>query len=260
MLYVLRTILLAMDWEFERCIFIEYGENYSTRFTELMDDGPWGRAYCLVNGITGGTSTLLVDVTIIWHCWVLWDHQWRIVLLPIICAIAGTIMKTMQILSYFPNSTDDISNTGGSVHYFIDWVSIYALLTLVTTLMCTVLIVYRIIRFAHRLLVFRGILSALIESSTIYMLALIVYLVLVGRNMIAVYYTDIIASYVKAIALTLLVLRVVARSNSGSSNEEHNASRDLSVICFQRMDENSCDDIGESSVPGSHYRTSDPML
>ncbi|SJL15550.1 uncharacterized protein ARMOST_19051 [Armillaria ostoyae] len=57
-------------------------------FSALMVDGPWWQAHSFINGITGGISTLLVDVTMIWHCWVLWDCQWRIVVLPIICAIA----------------------------------------------------------------------------------------------------------------------------------------------------------------------------
>lgn len=103
-------------------------------------------------------------------------------------------MKTLQILSTFP--IDEISNTGGFVQN-INWVSIYAVLTLITTLVCTILIVYRIVRFAHRLLFFRSIISALIESSTIYTLALILYLVLEGRNMTATEYADIFAAYVK---------------------------------------------------------------
>ncbi len=56
---------------------------------------------------------------------------------------------------------------------------------------------YRIVRSARRLLLFRRITSALIESTMIYTLALIVYLVLVGRNMMDAYYAYIVAAYAR---------------------------------------------------------------
>ncbi|SJL15473.1 uncharacterized protein ARMOST_18971 [Armillaria ostoyae] len=248
-LYVLRTVSFTMDWVFESRAFIEYGDNYYSVSTAL-DNGPWWSAYYILDGIAGGSSTLLVDVTIIWRCWVLWDRQWRIVLLPIICAIAGTFMKTMQLLSGFFDSTDDISKTGGFAQN-INWSLIYALLILATNLICTLSIVYRIICFAHRLLLSRSIISALIESSAIYTLALVVYLALVGRNMTAAFYADVVAAYIRAIAPTLLVLRVAAMS---TASEETTSSRDLSDIHFKRRDENSGDDTGDSNSPGSHCR------
>ncbi|KAK0244839.1 hypothetical protein EDD85DRAFT_979891 [Armillaria nabsnona] len=196
MLYFFSTIAFLMAWVFGYRAFITYGDNYYTVFSALMDEGPWWRAYFLVDAITGGSSRLLADVTIIWRCWVLWDRQWRIVFLPIICAIAGTVMKVMQIFSAFHNVTYDISKTGVFAVQ-IDWSLIYILLTLTATVLCTVLIVYRIVHFTHRLLLFRSIISALIESSAIYTLALILYLALVARNMTAAYYTDTFAAYVR---------------------------------------------------------------
>ncbi|SJL15476.1 uncharacterized protein ARMOST_18974 [Armillaria ostoyae] len=216
-LYVLATISFVIDWVFGHRAFITYGDNYYTVFSALMDDGPWWRACFLIDAITGGGSTLLVDVTIIWRCWVLWDRQWRIVFLPIICTIAGTAMKIMETLSVVYSSTDDISKIGVFAPQ-IDWSLIYIVLTLTTTVLCTVLILYRIGRFAHRLLLFRSIISALIESSAIYTLALVVYLALVRGNTMSAAYADIVATYVRAIAPTLLVLRVAARSTPQGSH------------------------------------------
>ncbi len=104
-------------------------------------------------------------------------------------------MKAMQLFSdihlfhYFSQGTLFLTE--------INWSLIYIVLHLTTTLMCTLLIVYRIVRFAHRLFLFRHIISALIESAMIYTLMLIVYLALVGRNLMAAYYADIVAAYVK---------------------------------------------------------------
>ncbi|PBK96082.1 hypothetical protein ARMGADRAFT_1028298 [Armillaria gallica] len=244
-----------MNWAFVCPAFIQYGDNYYSVFSALTDEGPWWRAYYLIACITGGISTLLVDVTIIWRCWVVWDRQWRIISLPGICAIAAMIMKTMQILNDLHNYTYDISNTRLFAQN-IDWSLIYALLVLATNLICTLLIVYRIIRFAQRLFLFRSIISALIESSAIYTLVLIVYLALVGRNMMVAYYADMVAAYIRAFSPTFLVLRVAARPTSGEdTNSKMTASSDLSVIHFTPLDENSCDDVCEENIPQSHSRT-----
>ncbi len=63
--------------------------------------------------------------------------------------------------------------------------------------MCTVLIVYRIVRFAHRLIFFRSIISALIESSAIDTLSLMVYLVVQRGDGMAADYADIIFPYAR---------------------------------------------------------------
>lgn len=67
MLYVLSTISFAEEWIFERRAFIEHGKNYYCVYTALVNFSPWWRADFLINSITGGISTLLVDVTIVYH-------------------------------------------------------------------------------------------------------------------------------------------------------------------------------------------------
>ncbi|PBK61708.1 hypothetical protein ARMSODRAFT_981280 [Armillaria solidipes] len=238
------TLWAILNWACDGGAFIDYGYNYYTVYTALTVDGPWGVAWDLVNGITGGISTLLVDI---WRCWELWGRQWQIVSLPVISAVVGTTMKTLQNISIF---THDISKTGGFTPS-IDWEQIYAMLTLMTNLMCTLLIVYRIVRFAHTLFFFRSIIFALIESSAVYTLALIVYLVLEGRSTRTSEYAGSFADYNRAIAPTLLVLRVATGSTSSFDDKESNQSRIISDICFRPMDENS-DDSSVKSFSGSH--------
>ncbi|KAK0201361.1 hypothetical protein DFS33DRAFT_979657 [Desarmillaria ectypa] len=218
-LYVLSTILFGMNWAFERRAFIGCGDNYYSVYTTLVDISPWWKAYFLVGGITGGTSTLLVDITIIWRCWILWDRQWRLVSLPIICAVSGTVMKVMQILSVFHDSTKEISKTGVFAAV-IDWSLIYISLTLATNITCTFLITYRIVRHTPRMSASRKIVEMLIESSAMYSLSLIVYLVLVSKNSRTGYYTDIIAAYIKTIAPTFLVGRVSAHAKASSYRQK----------------------------------------
>ncbi|KAK0460267.1 uncharacterized protein EV420DRAFT_1763158 [Desarmillaria tabescens] len=219
MLYIFLTILFGSDWAFRHRAFIEHGNNYYSVFSALVDPCPWWRAYILIGGLSGGISSVLVDVTIIWRCWVLWDRQWRIVSLPILCTMAGTVMKTMQVLSVFRTSTDDVNDVRGFVEK-IDWSLSYILMTLATTLTCMLLIVYRVARQASGMSASRKIVKMLIESSAIYSLSLIVYLALVSKNLESVFYADLIAAYIKAIAPTLLVGRISAHANASSRRQQ----------------------------------------
>ncbi len=102
----------------------------------------------------------------------------------------------MEILSIFGNLPHNISKQG----YFsaeIDWSLIYVSLTLATTLICTLLIMYRILQRAPGMNASRKIIEMLIESSAMYSLALIIYLALLSKNLEPGYYADIIAAYVK---------------------------------------------------------------
>ncbi len=99
-------------------------------------------------------------------------------------------MKTIQTLSNLHSFTDEISKSSEFAGE-IDWSLIYILMTLATTVICTILILYRIIRLAHRVSLFRSIISTLAESSAMYSLVLIVYLALVVKNLRVAYYADI---------------------------------------------------------------------
>ncbi len=106
------------------------------------------------------------------------------------------VMKILQTLSNIHNFTEDNRKTG---HFAaeIDWTLIYIFMTLATTLLCTLLIIYRIIWHAPRMSGSRKIIEMLIESCAMYPLSLIIYLALVSRNLDSAYYADIISVYIK---------------------------------------------------------------
>ncbi len=102
-------------------------------------------------------------------------------------------MQTFKNLLNFTDTIDISPRFVGDM----DWSLIYILMTLATTVICTILILYRIIRLAHRIFLFRSIISILIESSAMYSLALIVYLALVVKNLEVAYYADTFAAYIR---------------------------------------------------------------
>ncbi len=65
MLHILSTIVLGNNWTFEHQGLIEYGDNYYSIYSAMEDNGPRWRADYVIDGITGGIGTLLVDITIV---------------------------------------------------------------------------------------------------------------------------------------------------------------------------------------------------
>lgn len=217
MLYLLATIGFSFDWAFLRREFIEYGDNFFTAFQAAQLYSPWWIAYELVDSITGGIGTFLVDITLIWRCWVIWDRQWRIVTLPAVCALAGTAAKIVQLYSVLLGTTDDVDETSAFDSQIAFFSGMYIAMTLATTLLCTALIVYRILRVSgvHS---YRGVLVVLIESSALYSLSLIVNLAFVIRDSDGCFYADTIMMYIKSIAPTLLVARVPFKFRRGDTH------------------------------------------
>ncbi|KAK0494454.1 hypothetical protein EDD18DRAFT_1106986 [Armillaria luteobubalina] len=248
LLYLLSTMAFAISWAFESRAFIQYGYNYYSVFSAFTDDGPWWSACYLISSITGGINTILVDVTLIWRCWELWGHQWWVILLPMMCAVVGTVMKGMQ--TYSDIHVLHLSDTNALNDYVaqIDWPLIYSLMTLATNLMCTLFIVYRIVRFAT-IFSFRNVISAMIQSSAIYSLAMIVYLFLLG----GICWPQVMqtSSWGTGIAPTFLMLRVAAGSTASSDESAH--SRPLSDINFRPIGgDTSSSNPSDQSVSESH--------
>ncbi|KAK0244847.1 hypothetical protein EDD85DRAFT_809833 [Armillaria nabsnona] len=157
----------------------------------------------------------------VWRCWVIWDRQWKIVTLPAVCAFAGTVAKIIQLRSDLLDTTEDVGDTSGFSSQIAFFSAMYISLTLATTLLCTALIVYRILRVSGVRSYF-GILEVLLESSAIYSLSLIVYLAFVFRDSDDCFYADTIMTYIKAMAPTLLVARVASKSHRGDALGEGN--------------------------------------
>lgn len=99
--------------------------------------------------------------------------------------------------------------------------TIYVSLTLATTLLCTLLIVYRILSIewakpklvgtrSYNLGAYRNVIEVVVESAALYSAALIVYIVVIFQDGTVLDYIDTIAGFIRAIAPTLLVGRVAS--------------------------------------------------
>ncbi|PBK64681.1 hypothetical protein ARMSODRAFT_1022952 [Armillaria solidipes] len=209
-LYVLSTISFAFMWFFVRFGFIGNGQNALTVFGGLAAFNNQCNVFQTTVGVTGIICTFLADGAMIRRCWVIWGSRWSIVLIPILLLITETVIKSVQIyhLLYDVLESDELSKYGGT-----KWTILYTSLILATTLMCTFLIVYRILSVGGikaGLRTYRGVVEVIVESAALYSTILIIYISLKARDELCSVYADAISASIKGFAPTLLVGRVAA--------------------------------------------------
>ncbi|PBK67630.1 hypothetical protein ARMSODRAFT_959263 [Armillaria solidipes] len=210
LLHALITINFGANWSYIHSAFIKNGRSFWTVDKKLS--GPSQAAY-LEMGISASMSAILADLYMIWYCWMVWGRRWLAVLLPILSLISATASKIMAMYStYFQ---------GNSVGFPV----LYSSLFLVTTLWCTLLIIYRIVTVAGvgrgaegRLRVYCHLIEVLVESSALYSISLILFLAFTIREDFGLYYFDVIAGIAKGLAPTLLIGRITAGHRARSDD------------------------------------------
>ncbi|PBK98550.1 hypothetical protein ARMGADRAFT_1130721 [Armillaria gallica] len=110
-LHILATIWLGYAWAFIHHAFIDKGQNCFTVFMELNGFSPMAVQATRAAGITSSISTFIADSSLIWRCWIMWGHQWIIIVIPVLCAILGTVFKGIQIYHNCVDSIDDIADS-----------------------------------------------------------------------------------------------------------------------------------------------------
>ncbi|KAK0219981.1 hypothetical protein IW262DRAFT_1554463 [Armillaria fumosa] len=202
LLYALITIGFAADWPFLHSAFIDNGQSFWTVHLKLTSAA---QATYWETGIAAFMSTLLADSYIIWCCWMVWGRHWLVVLLSILFLVCAIVSRIVVI--YY-----NYSNAPTSMNLFL---MLYTSSVLATTLSCTLLTIYRILTVTGtrrgaegRLRVYHRFIEALVESSALYAISLILYLAFIIRHNWGELYLEVIAATAKGIAPTLLVGRI----------------------------------------------------
>ncbi|KAG7441220.1 uncharacterized protein BT62DRAFT_923445 [Guyanagaster necrorhizus] len=215
-LYVLATVYMGVLWSFTRYAFIDDGQTFWSIFVGLQSVTDRAVTFRLVGGITKCTSTVIADSSMIWRCWIVWGRRCWIILLPILCTISGTVFDAISVYHLVADTTEDESDSGSSAYAIrIDWTMLSLSFTLATTVLCTILIIYRIVTVADGkhgsgLPSYRGVVEVIVESAALYSASTIVYMAFVARNELTGAYANEVNTAIKGIAPTLIVGRVAS--------------------------------------------------
>ncbi|KAJ6495179.1 hypothetical protein C8R45DRAFT_1212069 [Mycena sanguinolenta] len=155
-------------------------------------------------------NTFLADCVLIFRLYAVWNHDWRVIVLPVMSTIGGTVLGILTVVE-----NGNYIKDGGDSNAFVDFALPYFSMCLVTTLLATILIVFRIFwltraQAGSAFSGYRAVIEMIVESALLYSVTLIIYIALLfgpdTDNNDG--YAQAILIHMTGIAPTLIVARV----------------------------------------------------
>jgi len=241
LLFILGICNLALEWYATTWIFVKNGSTQESVFIQMYDSPEW---IVLVAAVTSFGMTLLADALIIWRCFHIWGHSFRIILLPsflfvaeFALALATIILVAIEVTEVQTERQVQISNSISVASSFV---------SAGTSLLSTYLIVRRIYSVSHESKTssrrFRRIVRIVVESALIYSLVQVVQAV-VGivppktlPASLPVWafqnYGSSLAEAITGIIPTVMVARVALASSSVDDIDLATKMHDLTALQF----------------------------
>ncbi|KAK0439696.1 uncharacterized protein EV420DRAFT_1650813 [Desarmillaria tabescens] len=225
-MYILAIMHLAMFWFYARWTFITKGETEEKRYFTFMNYIASGHLIwaVMICNIVESTNILVADCVIIWRCWIIWEKNWRIIVLPCICTLCGLIFGILVILQQLVSSNNLQKNLSKG-----NWAMAYYVMALPTTAMCTALIVYRLTKVSKTRNSphftpnpYHHVIEMLVESSGLYVVVLAVFIVFEAMNSPYSNYPAAVLQSAIGIAPALILLRVVSRNTTSTGPPSDN--------------------------------------
>ncbi|KAJ7087079.1 hypothetical protein C8R44DRAFT_893246 [Mycena epipterygia] len=210
-MYVFSTVHAASRWVLVNTAFIDHGDTPESTLAFLAVEPLW---LVVVPGVMFPANTLIADSILIWRCWVVWNRNFKIVIIPILCTIAGAVLGFLSIAT----EAQFILHPNLNRETFADFATPYFILSLVTTLTATLLIILRILTMTEgRGRGYSRVIEIIVESAALYCIVLIIFLPFLIRGSDNDGYPQVILAQVTGMAPTLIVARVsfgLARAES----------------------------------------------
>lgn len=209
-LYILCTVQFTAFWVELRNTFV-YGTSFESQYVLMLDGSP--EYLKILRTVCTSLNIVIADCTIIWRCWVVWEHTWRIAALPIIL-VASEILCGIEVdvHQYKTLFIDDVQRR---------WGVATITMTLAVNVICTVLIIARILSVTRKqkgvfgcIRDYRGIIEVLMESAALYTLSYMALLVLYPLNGAEYLYAEMLVYPITGIAPTLIMVRVASGQTS----------------------------------------------
>ncbi|KAJ7087065.1 hypothetical protein C8R44DRAFT_893236 [Mycena epipterygia] len=211
-MYVFSTVHAASRWVLVKNAFIDHGDTPESTLTYLLINPLW---LVVVPGVMFPANTLVADCVLIWRCWVVWNRNWKIVIIPILCTISGAVLGFLTIAT----EAQFILHPNRNREMFADFATPYFILSLVTTLTATLLIVFRILTMTEgRARGYGRVIEIVVESAALYCIVLIIFLPFLIRGSDNDGYPQAILVQMTGIGPTLIVARV----SFGLARPDHN--------------------------------------
>ncbi|KAJ7239677.1 hypothetical protein C8J57DRAFT_1564742 [Mycena rebaudengoi] len=178
-MYILSAIHVVCHWVIISNAFITNSASPATTALYMIQP-PLGLSVAGATVFT--TNTLIADCVLIWRCWVVWNRNWKIIVLPLICTCVGAGLGYKSI----EEQAAYIINPNLDRNRYVDYGTPYFFLSLVTTSLATILIVFRIITMTdpagRKARGYTRAIEIMVESAVLYSISLIVFLPLLVQK------------------------------------------------------------------------------
>ncbi|KAF4615834.1 hypothetical protein D9613_012372 [Agrocybe pediades] len=177
--------------------------------------------------------TFMVDSLLIYRCYIIWNSNWMVVVIPIMALIASTVMSVLRtIAASRPASSLFAQN---AVRFGLPyWALSLSLNMLVTLLIVTRLWLARrqVAMFAEpeQLTIYTGVAAMVIESALPYAVVSLILVILYGKGNTAELLFIPLLPHIQSIAPQLIIIRV--RRGLGWSKGTLQGSSPMSEIKF----------------------------
>ncbi|KAJ7174397.1 hypothetical protein C8R46DRAFT_1214608 [Mycena filopes] len=205
LMYMLSTVHAASRWILVKNAFIDNADSPESTLVYLLQSPLW---LTVLAAVVFTANTIVSDFVLIWRCWTVWNRNWNIVALPIVCTLVGAGLGFRSIAeqaAYVLNPNLDRTS-------FVDFATPYFGLSLATTCLTTGLIIVRIFTMTEGTANFYKdygrVIEIVVESAVLYSVTLIVFLPFLVRGSYDDGYVQAIVAQMTGMAPTLIVARV----------------------------------------------------
>ncbi|PBK92223.1 hypothetical protein ARMGADRAFT_1165940 [Armillaria gallica] len=231
-LYISTSVYVAIEWSFTQYTFVKNGETFVTTWNAWTSgtSTPW-LVYHWSSGFTSGLTTSIADAIMIWRCWVIWGGRYEVITLPTLLLSSQNVFGWLTLLANIHLDTSDDPSKVEMEQ--IQWLTVYLSLSLGTTLFCTILIIYRIIRVGRssdNVGAYRRVIEIVVESALLYAFSAILWMAFLLRDDLASPYPEAAYVSITGIAPTLIVGRVA--SGQARPNDSWKSRNTVSTIQF----------------------------
>ncbi|KAF9026952.1 hypothetical protein BDZ89DRAFT_1161059 [Hymenopellis radicata] len=217
LIWAVATMSFGLSWNGIYTTYVTHGQSEDSVLGYISGIGsgnftPQRRALNILGMTATPFNVVLAELTNVWRCGVLYQHNWFVVSLPVLCILGGLISHVFYMLVLFPPTT-----TFAGTLTQINWIIVYYSITASINILTTSLIIVRIIRIVglKRTRTYRGLIEIMVESAFLFSATYLVYLSLYLRDFYLPYFSSAnlyaqgMLNAVAAAAPTMIIGRVM---------------------------------------------------
>ncbi|KAF5350715.1 hypothetical protein D9756_008569 [Leucocoprinus leucothites] len=228
-LYMLAMIHLGIHWWLARLVFVVDADTPKDSLLAFITQPQWCNALSVV---TFSLMSLIADIVTVWRCWVIWNRNWKVAIIPLSLVLVGVAFCIMSAIFQI----DPASGLATSqFNKFANFSAVYFCLSLGSTVISTILIIYRIVGVArdtgfHLESTYRKALEIIVESAALYSIALVIFVPLLVRKDFSDAYPQAVLICITGIAPTLISARVSLGVSRDYSSINRTTTMDSNIL------------------------------